>query len=278
MIIRADSGSTKTHWILIQERGKSKSFYSQGINPYFLNIDEMTRIVKECFSNLSTKEVKEVFFYGAGCSLQEKCSQVQVSLTKVFSKAKIETNSDLLAAAHALFGHQAGVACILGTGSNAAVYNGVSFTNKIQSLGYLLGDEGSGSYIGRQLVQSYFRKDMPQNLRSEFAKDYSVDSKEVLDSIYKQAFPNRYLASFAPFASKHTEDKFIISIVRLSFHDFVKYQLDTLGFNKELPIGFVGSIAFYFQDILKEELELKGYILGRVLKNPIDNLEAFYKG
>jgi N-acetylglucosamine kinase-like BadF-type ATPase len=276
MKIIADSGSTKTHWIVIQEKGKFKSFYSQGINPYFLNVDEMVHIIKECFSGFPTEEVKEVYFYGAGCSLQEKCSQVQVSLAKVFSKANIETNSDLLAAAHALFGRQSGVACILGTGSNAAVYDGEKFTNKIQSLGYLLGDEGSGSYIGRQLVQSYFRKEMPKELRAEFAKEFNLDSKEVLESVYKQPFPNRYLASFALFASKHTKDKFIINIVRLSFCDFIKYQLDTLSFNKELPIGFVGSIAFYFQDILKEELESKGYILASVLKNPIESLEVFY--
>jgi len=277
MKLIADSGSTKTHWVIILPEGQIKSLYSQGINPYFLDVDEISRIVKECFIAFPTGEIKEVYFYGAGCSIAEKCSQVAAALSVVFPSAKIVTHSDLLAAAHALFGKANGVVSILGTGSNAAVYNGKDFEKKIQSLGYLLGDEGSGSYIGRQLLQSYLRKEMPSKLRNEFRKDFELELPFVLEHLYKKAFPNRYLASFATFASKFREDDFIQNILRNSFQDFIHYQLDVLDFDKNIPVGFVGSVAFYFQEILKDELIKSGYQFAQVLKNPIEQLQEYYK-
>jgi len=254
-----------------------KSLYSQGINPYFLNVDEISRIVKSCFIDFPKKEITEVYFYGAGCSIAEKCNQVASALSVVFPSAKIATHSDLLAAAHALFGKTNGVVSILGTGSNAAVYNGKDFEKKIQSLGYLLGDEGSGSHIGRQLLQSYLREEMPLNLRNEFRKDFELELPIVLEHLYKKPFPNRYLASFVPFAGKFMDDDFIQKIIRNSFQDFIHYQLDVLNFDKDIPVGFVGSVAFYFQEILKDELTKSAYQFAQVLKNPIDQLKIYYK-
>jgi len=209
--------------------------------------------------------------------MPEKCSLVQNALQSVFQKAYIESNSDLLAAAHALFGNSRGVCCILGTGSNAAVYDGKCFSSKIQSLGYLLGDEGSGSYVGRMLLQSYLRNEMPKNLQLAFENQYNVDVSFVLENLYKKKFPNRYLASFAPFATTFAQEDFILNILRIAFKDFIKYQLDTLNFDKKLPVGFVGSVAFYFQNILKEELEKHSYLSGAIEQEPINSLVEYYK-
>ncbi len=276
MKIIADSGSTKTHWVILSSNGEKKSLFSEGINPYFLDASKIEEIVKACFQGIALQDVVEVYFYGAGCALPEKCSVVQKGLSKVFPQAIIQTNSDLLAAAHALFGAQEGVACILGTGSNAAVYNGNSFVDKIQSLGYLLGDEGSGSYIGKLLLQQYFRKEMPADLRVDFEAKFKLDTPEVLERLYKKPFPNRYLASFTTFVSEHPQSKFIQEIVRNAFRDFVKYQLSSLKIEEDMKIGFVGSIAYYFQDILKQELAKEGYSLSQILKEPIHNLVEYH--
>jgi N-acetylglucosamine kinase-like BadF-type ATPase len=276
MKIIADSGSTKTHWVIVSSNGEKKSLFSEGINPYFLDAHKIEEIVKACFKDVALQEVEEVHFYGAGCALPEKCAIVQKGLAKVFPKADIQTNSDLLAAAHALFGQGSGVACILGTGSNAAVYDGNNFVDKIQSLGYLLGDEGSGSYIGKLLLQQYFRKEMPADLRAYFEAKYNLDTPEVLDRLYKKSFPNRYLASFTTFVSDYSQNDYIQEIVRIAFRDFVKYQLSSLKIEDELKIGFVGSIAYYFQDILKQELAKEGYSLSQILKEPIHNLVDYH--
>ncbi|RLD68102.1 MAG: hypothetical protein DRI84_00520 [Bacteroidetes bacterium] len=276
MKIIADSGSTKTHWVVISEGKQSKSFFSEGLNPYFLDSNEISLLVANCFLGLNVEDVEEIHFYGAGCSLPEKCNIVQSALKSVFPNSQIEIFSDLLAAAHALFGKTHGVACILGTGSNAAVYDGYRFVHKIQSLGYILGDEGSGAYIGRQFLKMFLNKEMPNDLRIDFAKKYHMDIPDILENIYKKPFPNRYLASFASFASEHSEDRFINSVIRNAFSLFIKYQLNTLEFDKKMPVGFVGSIAFHFQSILKDELQYQGYTIGNVLKEPISELTQYH--
>ena len=276
MKIIADSGSTKTQWIVVSNEGKQISLFSQGINPYFIDAKEIEQLVKTCFVNFDFSDVKELVFYGAGCALPDKCAIVHQGLSTVFLKASIRVHSDLLAAAHALFANKSGVACILGTGSNAAVYDGNEFSNRIKSLGYLIGDEGSGSYIGKQFLQSYLRDLMPEDLSKAFEQEYKVEIPEVLDRLYKKPFPNRYLAGFTSFASEHTHHGFIRNVIRNSFQDFIKYQLKTLHFDSKLPIGFVGSIAYYFQDILKDELEASGYVPGQIIKEPINNLVKFH--
>lgn len=276
MILIADSGSTKTHWVVISDKHERQDFYSEGINPYFVDDQMINSIVATCFMGFEVGQVDEVIFYGAGCANLTKCTVVEMGLSSVFYNAKFQVYSDLLAAAHAIFGNKPGIPCILGTGSNAAVYNGKDFSNKIQSLGYLLGDEGSGSYIGKMLLQQYFRGEMPADLRIEFEAKFEIEVPEVLDRIYKKPFPNRYLASFTPFVSDHQQSKYIQEIVRSAFRDFVKYQLSSLKIEEELTIGFVGSIAYYFQEILKEELTKEGYSLSQIIKEPIHKLVEYH--
>jgi N-acetylglucosamine kinase-like BadF-type ATPase len=276
MKIIADSGSTKTHWVLSIPGGLRHDFYSEGINPHFMDAATIASVAASVIPPAFTAEIREVIFYGAGCALPEKCALVHKALQPVFPHATIQTYSDLLAAAHALLGKSAGVACILGTGSNAAVFDGENFTQRITSLGYMLGDEGSGSYIGRRLLQAYFRKEMPAVLRKDFQAKFEVNTADVLEMIYRRPFPNRYLASFAPFASAHSDTAFIRQLVRSSFADFIQYQLATLVFDKQMPVGFVGSVAYHFHDMLKDELTQKGYKAGKILSEPMEALVAFH--
>lgn len=276
MKVIADSGSTKTHWRIISSDGSSESLDSVGLNPFFIEAKDLVEVMEHCFHLQELKDIEEVYFYGAGCAGKEKCDFMKEVLSKVFFRANIHVHSDLLASAHALFGDQPGVACILGTGSNAAVYNGQVLEEKINSLGYILGDEGSGSYIGKQLLLAYFRQEMPSNIRKDFQDSYQISRQSTMDNIYRKPFPNRYLASFAPFASKHNKTDFIRDLIKKSFSHFVDYQLSTLHFDSTMEVGFVGSVSFYFKDILKEVLAERGYIMGNVLKEPIAKLMQFY--
>jgi N-acetylglucosamine kinase-like BadF-type ATPase len=276
MRIIADSGSTKTHWVLTGPEDLRKDFHSEGINPHFMEAATIESVAATAVPGEIRNEVTELVFYGAGCAGPDKCALVHSALQKVFPRARIATNSDLLAAAHALLGKAAGVACILGTGSNAAVYDGETFTQRITSLGYMLGDEGSGSYIGRRLLQACFRKEMPETLRDAFFARFDLSTAGLLENIYRRPFPNRYLASFAPFASAHSDDDFIRELIHSSFADFIRYQLDTLEFDKQMPVGFVGSVAFHFRDVLREELSRNNYNPGKILTEPMDALLDFY--
>ncbi len=276
MILIADSGSTKTHWVLADQSGKSTSVYSEGINPFFMDADQIGKTLSDCFADVELDGLEAIYFYGAGCSLPDKCALVAEALRDFFGGPKIEVNSDLLAAARALFGSDKGVACILGTGSNAAVYNGMDFDRRIKSYGYLLGDEGSGSYLGRKLLQDYIREEMPVDLRHLFEAEFKLSHEQILENVYRKSFPNRYLAGFATFASPNLQHPYIKEIVSNSFKDFVRFPLQSLDFDRRLPIGFVGSIAFHFRDLLGTILEENKLIPGPIVRAPIHKLLDFH--
>lgn len=276
-ILIADSGSTKTHWMLLKDDGTQQELFCTGINPYFMDENQIVDLINKSIPKKVLSKADELYFYGAGCSNNDKCTIVNNALSRVFANSKIEVSNDLLASARALFGSNNGIACILGTGSNAAVYNGVDFDDKINSLGYMLGDEGSGAYIGKRLLIDFLHNDMPKDLYQKFAKEYNLNFHDVLDRIYKQDFPNRYLASFTPFASKNIKDSYIIEIIESSFDAFIKYQLDSLNFDKATAsIGFVGSIAYHFKEILQSRLELNNYKLASIISAPMDGLVEYY--
>ena len=241
-----------------------------------MDAGQIRETLSVCFSNVEIDGLEEVYFYGAGCSLPDKCTLVAEALRDFFGGPKIEVNSDLLAAARALFGSDKGVACILGTGSNAAVYNGMDFDRRIKSYGYLLGDEGSGSYLGRKLLQDYIREEMPVDLRHLFEAEFKLSHEQILENVYRKSFPNRYLAGFATFASSNLQHPYIREIVRNSFKDFVRFPLQSLDFDRRLPIGFVGSIAFHFRDLLGTILEENKLIPGPIVRAPIQKLLDFH--
>jgi N-acetylglucosamine kinase-like BadF-type ATPase len=276
-IVIADSGSTKTQWNIVSPNGTIEEFFSIGINPYFISKNDIEQSIVNTI-NLKTREsISSLFFYGSGCSLKEKCDIVSNSLSIVFPNAAIEVHSDLLASGRSLFGKGNGVACILGTGSNVAVFENDKFTQSINSLGYILGDQASGAYIGKELVRSYFQEDMPLNLRKKFEEFSNIELSDVLERVYKQDFPNRYLASFTPFASENIENEFITTLMTDAITKFINLQLGSLDFNKaEYKIGFVGSVAYYFRHILKAELNKNGYSIGKIIKAPMEGLLEYH--
>ena len=275
-MIIVDSGSTKTHWCLIDENGE-KLIQTIGINPYQMNNEDIQEVLKkELKPYLNGDTVTEVHYYGAGCSTDLKCGLLDTVLKEFFSAANIEVHHDLLGAARALCGHEEGVACILGTGCNSCYYDGKNIKDQIHSLGYVLGDEGSGAYIGKLLIRDYYQGTMPQEVQQLFQEEYSPVLENILEKIYLQPQPNRFLASFCPFISKNISHPYLYNLVSGSFDEF--FQKHVLRFKeaKNTKIHFLGSIAFHFSDILKESADKVDLQIGQILESPIKGLVNYH--
>ena len=275
-ILVADSGSTKTAWCLI-EGSKKKNITTQGISPYFLNDDTLLEILKkELAPKTANATVDEVFYYGTGCSNEDNISLVQRGLKKLYPKAKIHVNHDLLGAAKGLCGDDKGIACILGTGSNSCFYNGKKIVKNSPGLGYVLGDEGSGTHLGKKVLQHFMYNTFDAELMDKFEAKYKTNNKEILDNVYKVKMANRYLSGFVPFLIENRGHYMIENIIEDCLNDFFFYHIYKYRESWTLPINFVGSIAYGFKDILKQmcnDFELK---LGKVIKNPMDGLVKYH--
>lgn len=276
MMIIVDSGSTKTHWCLIDENGETL-IQTIGINPYQMNDEAIQEVLqKELYPYLKGENVNNVHFYGAGCSTDQKCNLLDSILQNFFTTANIEVHHDLLGAARALCGHEKGVACILGTGCNSCYYDGENIKDQIHSLGYALGDEGSGAYIGKLLIRDYYQGTMPYEVQQLFNEEFDPVLENILDRVYNQPQPSRYLASFCPFISKNISHPYLYNLVSSSFDEF--FQKHVLKFEeaKTTKIHFLGSIAFYFSDILKESADKAGLQIGRIYESPIKGLVDYH--
>ncbi|CAN5383610.1 ATPase [soil metagenome] len=276
-ILIADSGSTKAEWCLINGE-KKKKFFTQGISPYFLNTNEIEQLLAtELKRKLKDNEPDEIHYYGTGCANPENVKSVTRALKATFPKAKINVTHDLMGAAKALCGDEKGVACILGTGSNSCYYNGKKIIKNSPGLGYILGDEGSGAYLGKKVVQYYLYNTFDPDLMDRFNAKYNTSSMEILDAVYKHALPNRYLASFVPFLVENRGHFMIENIIEDGFNDFFFNHLYKYRESWIMPIHFIGSVAYGFRDILKEMCDAYELQLGRVLKNPMDGLIKYHK-
>lgn len=275
-----DSGSTKMEWILLDGKTVKTRFTTEGFNPNYSDIqclEEMLSSVETCRVASLQDEIQSIHYYGTGCSSEQNCTLIKNVFQNHFPKAEIHVTHDLMAACHALFGHEKGIACILGTGSNSCVYDGERITERAVSLGYLVGDEGSGMHIGKVVVRAYFYGFMPENLHREFDATYHLELKDFIEKLYHGEQPSKYLASFAKFAGEHQNEPFIRDLIRSCFEAFIKAFVFRFSDCKSLKISFVGSIAFHFQTILKECLELQGLTMGAVMASPADGLIAYYQ-
>jgi glucosamine kinase len=275
-ILVADSGSTKTAWCLI-EGSKKRNITTQGISPYFLNDDTLLEILKKELAP-KTKDiiVDEVFYYGTGCSNEDNISLLKRGLKKLYPKAKIHVNHDLLGAAKGLCGDEKGIACILGTGSNSCFYNGKKVVKNSPGLGYVLGDEGSGTHLGKKVLQHFMYNTFDAELMDKFQAKYKTTNNEILDHVYKEKMANRYLSGFVPFLIENRGHYMIENIIEDCLNDFFFYHIYKYRESWTLPINFVGSIAYGFKDILKQmcnDFELK---LGKVIKDPMDGLVKYH--
>lgn len=276
-ILIADSGATKCEWCLLHN-GKKKTIYTQGMSPYYSKKEELLQIaVKELAPYVKKNIPDYIYFYGTGCSSPANVKLIASVLKTVFPKSKISVDHDLMGAARALCGRKKGIACILGTGTNSCYYDGKKIIKNVPGLGYVLGDEGSGAYLGKKVLQYYFYKTFDEELTYLFEKKYHLSSSEAMDNVYKKTTPSRYLASFALFLDENRGHYMIENILEDGLNDFFFQHLCKYQESWKYPIHFVGSIAYGFKDVLQELCNTYKFTLGKVLKSPMPGLIEYHK-
>ena len=286
MILIADSGSTKVHWCLVTASGQYSEVFTDGINPLFQTTIAMqnsisNQLLPKIAPLLWAGTLTHIFFYGAGCT-PEKKGYVKTALEAVFKKAEVYVESDMLGAARGLLGHNAGVSCILGTGSGSCFYNGETIEWCVPSLGYILGDEGSAAVLGKRLVGDLLKNQLGDDLKDAFFKEYETSMADIIEKVYRQPFPNRFLAKLSKFCADHIDDKRIHDLVYDHFVQFIRrnlvqyFQQPTAN-SQQLIANFVGSIAYYYKPILEEAMKAEGLPLGTILQDPIEGLKEYHK-
>lgn len=276
MFLIADSGSTKTQWCVV-EGEKRHTVYTSGINPIFQPEAEIRKILESGFP-LQLREMERVYFYGAGCAFDDKNEQVRRVLGSFFRTGDVEVASDLLAAARSLCQREAGIVGILGTGSNSGYYDGEKIAGHVRPLGFILGDEGSGAALGKKLLADVLKGILPQPLCELFYQEYPCSYEELMNGVYRQALPNRFLAAFVPFLKKYRIYPEIERIISESMEEYVGRNILQYEKVHDLPLGFTGSVAFHFRDILKCIVEKYGLCLGQVCQAPMEGLITFHTG
>ena len=270
-----DAGSTKTEWILLDGNAVTNRFQTEGFNPNYADIQILA---KTCKDVSLPDEIQSIHYYGTGCGNEQNRQLIDKVFQDRFPKAEIHVTHDLMAACHAVLGHEKGIACILGTGSNSCVYDGENITEKAVSLGYLLGDEGSGMHIGREVARRYFYGFMPEDLREKFAESYRLGLPEFVQTLYHDKQPSKYLASFARFAGENQAHPYIQAMVKHCFKAFIEAFVVRFNCYKSLKVSFVGSVAYHFQGLLRETLADQGLSMGDVLQSPSIGLIRYYGG
>lgn len=272
MILVADSGSSKTDWMTYSPN-QTLSFSTQGINPYFANAQDVVRILsKNKDISAIASQVKEVYFFGAGCLNPDKHEIISNGLSSFFKNAFISVDHDLLGSAYATCGDKKGLACILGTGSNIAYYDGQNVYNGKHGLGYILGDEGSGTYFGKKMLISFLHKTMPADFREIFKETFEITKDIAIENIYQKPFPNSYLATFSRFMIQHKQHPFIQKILRDGFQEFIDTNVKDYKNYKTLECNFVGSISYYYQEELRAVFAENNLKIGKTLQKPIEGI------
>lgn len=276
MKLIADCGSTKIDWALCDDVRGIETFNSPGVNPVFMEPEEIYESFSKAFDTylLGNKQVTEAFFYGAGC-IGKNIEKVTQVLRKFFPSAMVMVSSDLLGAARALFHHEEGIACILGTGSNSCLFDGENIVKNVPPLGFVLGDEGSGAVLGKQLINKIYKGQASDELRLAFEKETGLTLPEIISNVYHGAMPSRFLASLVSFASRHIDDATIERIVVDNFASFITNNVAAYG-RKDLPVSFVGGMSLSFEKQLRQVVSDAGYIMGTILAKPIGGLIDFH--
>lgn len=279
MILIADSGSTKTDWRILHQNEVFAQTQTVGFNPYYQNADSIADELKVNLLPLCTKEVTQVFYYGTGVTNEEKAGVIKEAILKVFPTCQqIEAQSDVVGAARAACGKTAGIACILGTGSNSIYFDGEKTGFQVPPLGFWLGDEGSGGHLGKSLLLSYLHKEMSLEIRAKFEEKYgTMDRLTVLENAYHKPFPNRYFASFSRFLFDNLGDYFCRNLVENCFLQFFQKYILKYPMCHETTVNFVGSVAFYYKDLLIKVADSQGIRIGRILITPIDGMVEYHQ-
>ena len=277
-ILIADSGSTKTDWICLTGDDESTQIEVQtvGLNPFHVSDNEIRGVLAhDVLPQLGDSKVEAVYFYGSGVRPEVE-GRVEGLLRESFPDAQtVQAHSDLLGACRALCGDEAGIACILGTGANSCVYDGKKIVHNTPALGYILGDEGSGAVLGKHLLHDLYTGVLPHNLRLTFEKEMGLELSEIINKVYREPQANRFLASLSEFIHRHLDEEGIRQMVYNTFSDFINYHVSRYG-RHDLPLSFVGSIAFYYQEQLQLIVQMLGYPMGTILKSPLQGLVAYH--
>ncbi len=278
MILIADSGSTKADWRLIDKNGKTFSdFSTMGFNPYFHDSNLVETKLKQSSDVMDIADsVEHVFFYGAGCSSAALNVIIQEGLERIFTNAQVAVDHDLNACAYSTYYGEPEISCILGTGSNSCYFDGESVYEEIPSLAYILGDEGSGSFFGKKLIQDYFYKLLPDDMAQAFHTEFRLTDKELVRKVYNEPNANVYLASFMKFIGKFKDHPHVKNWMVDGFRHFLKIHVKCFENWSSVKVHFIGSVAFHFQEYLAEACEKENVDLGEVIKKPIDNLVRYH--
>ncbi len=279
MILIADGGSTKADWIAISA-DKSEEFRVRtlGLNPAVVSEEELNNRIVNMFQLINIKdEVTEIHFYGAGCGTPKPIEILKNVLQAIFINANINIQEDLLAAVYAAAGKAPAIVCILGTGSNSCYFDGENIHMKTPSLGYILMDEASGNYFGKLLLREYYYNKMPNAIAKKFKEEFNLDSDHLKENLYRKPNPNMYLASFAKFMFDFKEEKYIKRIIKKGFQEFFKYRVSPFQKDAQTPLYFIGSIAFYFREILEKIAKKNNLKVTDVIQRPIDNLLKYHR-
>ncbi len=279
MILIADGGSTKADWIALDDT-KKEVFRTTtlGLNPSVLTEHEMLSTINSADDLLKVQNnTLQIHFYGAGCGSPKAAESLQNVLKSIFKKATVFVSEDTLAAVYASTGDKPGIVCILGTGSNSCYYDGKNITTTAPSLGYTIMDEASGNYFGKQLLRDFYYGKMPKRIASAFKTSFELDTDTVKMNLYRKPYPNMYLASFAKFMLEYKDEKYIRKMIKKGVQEFFKYRILPFEKDKHTPIYFIGSIAYYFQDILEKVALKNNLIVTDVIQRPIDNLVDFHR-
>ena len=279
MILVVDSGSTKTDWIAVDAKGEILfSTQTLGLNPQVLS----SAILKERIINnydlyQNREQVTHLYFYGAGCGVESPQLRINKVFDEIFTNAEKTIKEDTYAAVYAASKpEEKAVVCILGTGSNCTYFDGKDIEQRVTSLGYILMDEASGNFYGKQLIRSYYFNTMPKSLADEFEKEYDLSPDSIKENIYRRENPNTYLATFSKFLIKHKDNELFQKIIKNGLERFINHQILQFDNAKQVPIHFIGSISFFLKEEIKQALEEKGLIMGRIVQRPIEELVKYH--
>lgn len=276
MMLIADSGSTKTDWCVILDNTPIKRIGTKGLNPFFQSEEEIHQeLTHSLLPQLPEGTIDSVYFYGAGCTPEKAPTLRRAIADSLPIVGNIKAYSDMLAAARGLCGREAGITCILGTGSNSCFYDGKEIVNHISPLGFILGDEGSGAVLGKLLVGDILKNQLSPAIKEAFLKQFDLTVPEIIDRVYRQPFPNRFLASLSPFIAQHLEEPGIRQLVLGSFIAFLRRNVMQYDYT-QYPAHFIGSVAHCYKEILQEAAQETGIRIGKILQSPMEGLIQYH--
>lgn len=276
----ADAGSTKVDWAIIDNKGNvAARATGDGLNALLASPKEIEENLAAVCTDLSKAgEPSEIYYYGAGCATPSICDKMREALRHTWDIENISVSSDLLGAARALFGRGKGIACILGTGSNSCLYTGEEIASHVPSLGYIMGDEGSGAALGKRLVSDAFKSILPEEVRDNFLKWSELTLEDILEKVYRGKSPNKFLASLVPFIKENIWNTYLYSLVLKELTIFFKRNVALYHGAHPYPVGFIGSVATNFENILREAASSQGFSVGKIMASPMDGLINYHLG